>query len=222
MKTLVINFKTYKEATGRNALRLAKICEEVQEEHLELEIIVSPQFTDLSAIGELKLKTFAQNMDPVEPGRNTGHVTPLSISSFADGTMLNHSEKKMSLEDVEKCVKMAQEYLLETLCFAKDLEESKQTLKFEPDYIAYEPPELVGGTISVSEAKPDILGKFVKMVKKLNPNVRALCGAGINKAQDVSKAVELGADGVALSSAFVKSKNPKQFLTQVTESLLNL
>lgn len=220
MRTLLINFKTYKEATGDNALKLAKICEEVQSKYSDAEIIVSPQLVDMQSLSKMKIKLFAQHMDAVEPGKATGHVTPFAIANLADGTMLNHSEKKMSLDDVGSCVKLAREYLLEVLCFAKDLEEAKSLSQLEPDYIAYEPPELVGGKVSVSEAEPEMIEKFVRLVKKLKPDIKALCGAGINKPEDVRKALELGAEGIALSSAFVKSSDSKKFLEDLVQSLV--
>jgi len=220
MKTLVINFKTYEEATGKNALKLAKICEKFSKKYNSLEIIVSPQFTDLPAISKLKLKIFSQHVDPVEPGRNTGHITPFAVKNYASGTFLNHSEKKLSISEIEKCIALCKKYSLETLCFAKDLKECKKIIPLEPNYLAYEPPELVGGKISVSEAKPEILRKFVNLIKEQKPRIKALCGAGINKLEDVEKAVELGTDGICLSSAFVKSNDHVKFLKEIIKPLV--
>ena len=81
--------------------------------------------------------------------------------------------------------------------------------------IAYEPPELVGSGISVSTAKPSQITDFVS---KVTPNVRRLVGAGISKAEDVRKALELGADGWGVSSAFTKSKDPERILTELVEA----
>jgi len=46
----------------------------------------------------------------------------------------------------------------------------------------------------------------------VNQRVRFLCGAGVTTPEDVSKALELGSQGVLVASSVVKSKNPKTAL----------
>jgi len=77
-----------------------------------------------------------------------------------------------------------------------------------PDYIAIEPPELIGGEISVSKARPEVISDTVKLVKKANPDVGVLCGAGVQDGGDVRKAAELGSSGILVASAVVKSPEP--------------
>jgi triosephosphate isomerase len=81
----------------------------------------------------------------------------------------------------------------------------------KPDYIAVEPRELIGGKISVSQARPELISDTVKAVK-----TKVLCGAGINTRQDVKKALKLGAKGVLVASAVAKSKNPGKVLKELT------
>ena len=136
MKTLVINFKTYEEATGRNAETLAKICRDVLREN-DAEIIVCPQYADLKMVSNFGVKVFSQHIDPVLPEKNTGAITALSVkSSGAFGTLLNHSEKKLTPAQLKQCVSIAKDYGLTVLCFTKDLKETREVLKLEPDMIA--------------------------------------------------------------------------------------
>ncbi len=214
---IIINFKTYEEATGTRALKLAQICRSVAMKYGK-QIIISPQFTDIYRVArEASSYTpvFAQHIDD-GMGKFTGSISPLAVKEAgAVGTLLNHSERRLSIEEIGKRIKAAKAHGLMTLCFADSIEESLKIADLGPEMMAYEPPELVGSGISVSTAKPSQITDFVS---KVTPNVRRLVGAGITNAGDVRKALELGADGWGVSSAFTKSKNPELLLTELVEA----
>jgi len=214
---IIINFKTYEEATGARAVRLARICRSVAMKYAR-RIIISPQFTDIYRIAsEASVYTpiFAQHIDD-GIGKFTGSISPLAVKEAgAVGTLLNHSERGLSIEEVGKRIRAAKAHGLMSLCFADSIEESLKIAALGPEMIAYEPPELVGTGISVSTAKPSQITDFVS---KVAPNVRRLVGAGISNAGDVRKALELGADGWGVSSAFTKSKDPEKILTELVEA----
>jgi triosephosphate isomerase len=211
---IIINFKTYEEATGDRASGLAKICGKVAARYAK-RIIVSPQFTDIYRISRESspwTPVFAQHIDD-GIGKFTGSVSPLAVKEAgAVGTLLNHSERRLPIEEIGKRIRAAKAHGLMTLCFADSIEESLRIASFAPEMIAYEPPELVGTGISVSTAKPSQITDFVN---KVTPKVRRLVGAGISSAGDVKKALELGADGWGVSSAFTKSKDPEKILTEL-------
>lgn len=220
MKTLVINFKTYKEATGSNAIKLARICKDVSDKNPNLELIICPQFTGLKDVSNLGVKTFAQHIDSLEPGRNTGSVTPFSVrEAGAIGTLISHSEKRLPLEEIARCVKIAKKYGLATLVCSDSLERTREIVKLNPDYIAYEDPGLIGTGTPISKAMPDDVKKFVEIVSKANSRVIPLCGAGISSGEDFRSALELGTKGVILASAFVKSPDPKKFLEDMIKAI---
>ncbi|HIE41500.1 MAG TPA: triose-phosphate isomerase [Candidatus Aenigmarchaeota archaeon] len=210
----IINFKTYAEATGINAIKLANLVAELREK-LKVEIIVAPQFVDLVKISEITL-TVAQHIDPITYGAHTGSILPQAIKEAgAMGTLLNHSEKKMDLEKIKACIEFAKLLELKTICCAGNLKEVIEISKFGPDYIAFEDPELIGTGKSITQHKPEMIERFIEIVRDLNPNIITLCGAGISNSKDVEKAKELGIKGVLVSSAIVKAKNQR-------EALLNL
>ncbi len=214
---IIINFKTYEEATGDHALRLARICRSVAMRHRK-RIIISPQFTDIYRIAKEAspyTPVFAQHIDD-GIGKFTGSVSPLAVKEAgAVGTLLNHSERPLSTVEVGKRVAAAKAHGLMTLVFADSIRQSVKLEAFAPDMIAYEPPELVGTGISVSTAKPSQITDFVKKVK---PTVRRLVGAGISSAVDVKKSIELGADGWGVSSAFTKAKDPERILNELVDA----
>ena len=214
---IIINFKTYEEATGERAVRLAKICGRVAAK-FEKRIIVSPQFTDIYRISREASKwtpVFAQHIDD-GIGKFTGSVSPLAVKQAgAVGTLLNHSERRLTVPEIGKRVKAAKAHGLMSLVFADSVEESVKIEAFAPEMIAYEPPELVGTGISVSTARP---GAVTEFVSKVTPRVRRLVGAGITKPVDVKKALELGADGWGVSSAFTKASDPERVLMELVEA----
>lgn len=218
---ILINFKCYEAGTGKKALSLAKICEAVSKKY-GINISVAPQFIDILPITkEVDIPVFSQHIDAIEPGSHTGHILPLSVKETGTvGTLINHSERKLPLEEIKKRVEIAKKYGLITVCCSGDIKESKKIAEFGPDFIAYEPPELIGTGIPVSKTKPEVVTKTVNVVKEVNSNIQILCGAGITNGEDVKKAIELGTVGVLVASGVVKAKNPQEVLEEMAKSAL--
>ena len=202
---IVINLKTYQQ--GKEVIKLAKIIEKV-----DRNIIVGVQTSDIKEISDkTRLKVYAQHVDYMEPGRETGFVITESVKADgAAGTFLNHSEHPLKIDAIKKTIERCKKLKLKTMVFVGNLNEARKIEKLRPDYIIYEPPELVGGKISVSEAKPNIISEIVKKIK-----IPILVGAGIKKREDVQTAMKLGAFGIGVSSAITKSKNPGRVLREL-------
>ena len=143
---IVTNFKTYESATGKAALELGKIHEAVAKETGK-NIQICAQSSDLAWLAnELSIPVHSQHIDPVNYGSNTGHMLPESVkASGCKGTLLNHSEKRLSREVLAQSIKRAKEVGLKVIVCAQDPEEGASFLEFDPDFIAVEPPELIGG-----------------------------------------------------------------------------
>ena len=213
---IITNFKTYESATGEAAVRLAKIHEEVARE-TGADIQVCVQAVDLTAVSAaVQIPVHAQHIDAVGFGGYTGHILPESVKlAGAAGTLLNHSERRLTREVLAASIKRAKELGLITIVCAKDPEEGASFLEFGPDLIAVEPPELIGGDISVSSAQPDI----IKNAAKLIGSDKLLVGAGVKNGKDVRIAIELGARGVLLASGVTKAKDPKAVLLDLVSGL---
>ena len=209
---IIINFKTYEQGTGENALKLAKICEEIARDS-GAEIILAVQPTDISLISQnVSLKVFAQHIDDNSFGSHTGSITSEAVKrAGAVGTLINHSEKHLILMEVEKRILRAKEAELTTIVCAKTSDEAKEIAKFHPDFIAIEPPELIGGEISVASAKPELISSTIEKVNEIK-EIPVLAGAGIKNSVDVKVSLELGAKGILVASGVVKSKDIKESL----------
>lgn len=217
---IVVNFKTYSEATGRKALEIAKNCEKVSLE-TETCVGVAPQHVDIPLIVKaVSIPVFAQHIDPVKPGSFTGHVLPEAVKEAgAVGTLINHSERRLRLADIDATITRAREVGLLSLVCTNNPAVSAAATALKPDMIAVEPPELIGTGIPVSKAKPDVVKGTVELVKRINPDVIILCGAGITTSEDVTAALRLGTEGVLVASGIVKAKNPYKVLLEFAEAI---
>jgi triosephosphate isomerase len=206
---IIVNFKTYLESTGQRAVELAQKAEKVSKETGAF-IVVAPQFADIAKVAEaVELPVFAQHVDPIKPGSNTGHVLAESVKEAgAVGTLINHSEKQLKLSDIDLIVELARENDLVSCVCANNPRISMAIATLEPDIIAIEPPELIGTGIPVSKAKPSVVTDTIRLVRQLNNKVTILCGAGISTGEDVATALKLGTQGVLVASGVVKAKDP--------------
>jgi triosephosphate isomerase len=216
---VVLNFKTYKESTGENAVKLALIAEKVQKK-TGINIIVCVETTYLEEVAKrVKIPVFAQHTDCEVSGKSTGHVIPEQLLDInVRGSLLNHSEDRINLKRVEKTVIRLKELDMTSIVCTKGYAEAKKVANFKtirPTFVAVEPPELIGGEISVSQAKPDVITKSVKVCG----NIPLLVGAGIKANEDMKIAIKGGAKGVLLASHFVLAKDPEKFLMDLLKDI---
>jgi triosephosphate isomerase len=216
---IIVNFKAYLEATGRNAVELAKQAENVSKK-TGVCIAVAPQFADIAAVAEaVELPVFAQHVDPIKPGSYTGHVLADSIrEAGAVGTLINHSEKQLKLSDIDAIIRLAREKNLVSLVCVNNPVVSEAAAALKPDIMAVEPPKLIGTGISVSKAQPEIVSNTVRLVREVNSEVIVLCGAGVSHGEDVAAALKLGTQGVLVASAIVKAEHPYSILREFAKA----
>jgi triosephosphate isomerase len=217
---IVLNLKAYEEALGAKALALARMCAEVSE-RTGASIAVAPAGPDLARVAhEVRIPVLAQHVDAVGAGARTGWIPPeAALAAGAVGTLLNHSERKVPRKDMETVIPRCEALGLEVVCCADDLGEAEAVARLSPDYVAIEPPELIGGDVSVTSANPGIVAGAVERIHGVNTKVEVLCGAGVKTGKDVAKALELGTVGVLLASGVVKAKDPKKALTDLAKGL---
>ena len=217
---IMLNVKAYAESSGEKGISLLKACEEASKE-TGASIVICPQQVQLALIArQPRIPVFAQSVDAVDPGSQTGWVTLQSIKAVgAAGTLVNHSEHRLRLAEIEWIVSKAREMDLVTCVCTNNVLVSMAAAAVAPDFVAVEPPELIGSGIAVSKADPQIVRNSVNAVKKVNKKVVVLCGAGITTGDDVKAAIELGSEGVLLASGVVKAKDPKAAVLDLCRGL---
>ena len=217
---VILNYKTYLESSGVNALKLAHDLESAASES-GITMVASPQAADIYRISEeTSLPIFAQHIDPITPGGHTGsNLIDTLIEAGISGSLINHSEQRMKLADIDEVVKMCKANEIESCVCTNNIETSKAIATLEPTAVAVEPPELIGTGIPVSQAQPEVVEDTVKEVKAINNKVKVLCGAGITTGDDMKAAMDLGADGVLLASGIIKADSPKDALLDLVSKL---
>jgi len=212
---VLINFKTYLEATGHRALKLAKIVEKVSKE-TGVQMIVAVQEVDLRMIANaVDIPVFAQKIDNITPGSNTGQTLVQALKEAgASGVLINHSENRVK-EQVEDLLNLSKKHDMVTVLCAEDDEEAVGFMKFDPDFVAVEPPELIGGDVSISTAAPELISAAVDKIE----NNKVLIGAGVKTGADVKIAKDLGAAGVLVASGVCKADDPEKVLLDFAKNL---
>jgi triosephosphate isomerase len=220
MTKVVLNFKTYAEATGKAALELSRICEEAKEKY-DVEMVVVSQTADIRLISEnVSIPVYAQHVDGVGFGGYTGHVTAASIKAAgASGTLINHSERRLKLAEIEASLSACRAEGLSTIVCTNNIATTRAAAALKPDYVAVEPPELIGSGIPVSKADPGVVTGSVEAVKRIEPKVGVLCGAGISRGEDLKAALDLGSEGVLLASGIIKAKDQKKALEDLLSGI---
>ena len=216
---IIVNFKTYRESTGKNAIEIANEAEKVHKE-TSVFVGIAPQVADIvTVVKAVKIPVFAQHIDPIEPGSFTGHVLAESVrEAGAVGTLINHSERQLKLSDICMIVKLARENHLVSCVCANNPNTSMAAATLDPDMIAIEPPELIGTGIPVSKAKPEVVTDSIRLVRQVNSKVTILCGAGISSGEDVAAALRLGTQGVLVASGVVKAKDPYAIMREFADA----
>ncbi len=213
---LVINFKTYHESTGKNAVKLAKIIDKVSAKS-PVPVLIAVQALDLEKVSKAvkHVKVIAQHIDGVGYGAHTGHLSPEEVKNHGGvGTLINHSESPVPFEQLGKSIDLAQSVFGENVIVCSPSYDSTVLIDrdFDPHLIAYEPPELIGGNISVASSKPEIIKKVVG----ISSERQILVGAGIKTLEDIKVSLKLGAIGVLVASGVVRAEDPgkvvKEFL----------
>ena len=217
---ILVNLKTYKEGTGSRAHMIAQAAELVSQES-GVTIGVAPTYIDLHPIAHhFAIPVYAQHVDSVEPGAFTGHITADALrAAGAAGSLVNHSERRLTLADIEASIRALQAQKMSAVVCTNNEAASAAAAALSPEYVAIEPPELIGSGVSVSKANPEIIRRSVATVHAVNPKIKVLTGAGIQSGECVKIAIDLGTDCVLLASSVVRAKDPGVVLRDLVSKL---
>jgi triosephosphate isomerase len=216
----VINCKNYEEISGDKIIKFIKIAEEVSKKY-KIEIAISPPQHLIGLVANSSISILAQHIDDSKIGSTTGFIVPeLLKKSKVKGSLINHSEHRISSKEIEKLVLKLKELKMISIVCVKNIAEVKKYVKLDPDFIAIEPPELIGSGKSVSKEKPELIVKAASIVNGSKNKTKLLCGAGIVSGEDVSKAIELGSKGILVASGIIKAKNWNKIISEFSKALV--
>jgi len=216
----IINCKNYEEIAGEKIIKLAKIAEKISKKY-KIKIAIAPPHHLIPLITKFGIIVLAQHLDDKKVGSTTGFMIPEIIKkSKIDGSIINHSEHRITESEIKNLVKRLKKLKLKTIVCVKNVSEAKKYAKINPTFIAIEPPELIGTGRAISTEKPQLITNSINAVQSAKNSTKLLCGAGIVSAEDVSRAVELGSKGILVASGVIKAKNWESVLSDFSRGLV--
>jgi len=216
----IINCKNYEEIAGEKIIKLAKIAEKISKKY-KIKIAIAPPHHLIPLITKFGIIVLAQHLDDKKVGSTTGFMIPEIIKkSKIDGSIINHSEHRITESEIKNLVKRLKKLKLKTIVCVKNVSEAKKYAKINPTFIAIEPPELIGTGRAISTEKPQLITNSINAVQAAKNSTKLLCGAGIVSAEDVSRAVELGSKGILVASGVIKAKNWESILSDFSRGLV--
>ena len=216
----IINCKNYEENAGDKIIQLVKIAEKISKKY-KIKIAIAPPQHLIGLVANSMIPILAQHVDYSKVGSTTGYIIPeLLKKSRVSGSLINHSEHRISSDDISKLVLKLRELKMISVVCVKDVAEAKKYAKLNPDYIAIEPPELIGSGKAVSNERPELITKASDAVTSAKSKTKLLCGAGIVSGKDVTKALELGSKGILVASGIIKAKNWTKVIEEFSKAML--
>ncbi len=216
-RPLIINFKNYEEVSADKAIKLAESARHVAEK-LKIEIVVAPPQPVLALIAKsVQIPVICQHVDTEKMGPSTGFVVPEMAKSYgAVGSLINHSEHRIDMSSIRSLVERMRKIGMASIVCAQEPHEVVEISTFHPDFIAIEPPELIGSGRAVSKENPAII---TKSVQGAGSRSSVICGAGITDKDDVAKAMELGSQGILVASGIVKADSWERKITELASGM---
>lgn len=216
----VLNCKAYLEATGKKAVELAKIADEVSKD-TGVSFFIIPQLTDIALVSKEvdNVLVFAPHLDPIKPGAHTGYVLAEAVKEAgAAGVLINHAERTLKLSDIRTAVERARDAELLSMVCANTPLEAKAIASLKPDLMIPEPPELIGTGKAAVRAIKDFVPEAVKAVKDVDPSIIVIVGAGITYPRDAEQTIKMGADGTGGATFIIKAKDRKKTLIEMAKA----
>ncbi len=177
---------------------------------------IAVPFLDIKEIINITtLPVYAQHVDYRQQGKGTGYIIPEELEQTgAVGSLLNHSEHKISFQQIKKTGERCNELGLKLIICTSTLKETQSLIKFKPYAIAFEDSTLIASGKSITSSNSRKIKKFVSLFSNLD--IIPLCGAGIITPEDVKKSIYLGYKGVLVSSVVANSPHPEKFLKDIS------
>lgn len=217
-RPFIINFKNYAEASAERTAELARAAQSVARK-LKVEIAVAPPQASVALVCKsVDIPVICQHVDDAQEGASTGFFVPEVARSYgASGSLVNHSEHRIEAGAIERLVARLRRLGMTSVVCAQTPAEVARIAAFGPDFIAIEPPELIGTGRAVSKEDPAII---THSIKAAGSRSAVICGAGITERSDVEKAMKLGSSGVLVASGVVRAKSWAEKIAELASGML--
>ena len=203
---------------GEDVVNYAKYCDAMSAKY-DIDIVFIAPDSEMRTIRQQckNLILISPYMDCIYPGRGMGMVLPEAVkASGADGVLMNHSEKPMTLNAIKKTIERANELDLISFACADSIAEAQAVSIFHPDIINAEPAEFIGSGRAVNVS---FVTECVRSVKSIDENILVEPAAGVSCGQDVYNFIYAGADAAGAASGILKAEDPYAMLEEMVSSV---
>lgn len=153
------------------------------------------------------LIVLAPYMDTLRPGRGMADVLPEGLKAAgAQGVVINHCEKPMSLPQMKATINRARELDMLVFACADTLDEAKAIAQLHPDIINPEPSEIIGGGNGVSPMA--YVKDSIDVIKAIDPSIMVEQAAGITNGQQVYDFIMAGSEAAGAASGIMNAADP--------------
>ena len=216
----IINCKNYEEVSGNKISKLVKTAQTVSRRY-GVKIAIAPPQHLLGQVAGSPIPILAQHVDDAKIGSTTGFMVPeLLKKSKVKGSLINHSEHRIPPKEIGQLVERLRKLNMISVVCVKNVAEATKYAKLNPNYIAIEPPELIGSGKAVSKEQPELITRAAIGVKSAKNQSKLLCGAGIVSGEDVKQAMILGSKGILVASGIVKAKNWQKIIEEFAKAMV--
>ena len=203
---------------GEEMVSLAKVIDAAAKKY-DIRVILTPQYTDIYSVAQAteNILVFAQHMDSLSVGRGLGSVLPEAVKAAgAVGVMLNHDEKQLTISELYKCIRRAEELELYSIVCADSIMEAKAIAQLNPDIIVCEPSNLIGTGQTSGDS---YVQTSIAAVKSVNPDILVLQGAGISSGKDVYDVIRAGAEATGTTSGIMKATDKEAMVDEMLSAV---
>lgn len=194
---------------GDKLLEYAKAADAAAEKY-DIDVLFITPVVEIRRVVEntKNLIVIAPYMDTLRPGRGMADILPEALKAAgAEGVVINHCEKPMSLPAMKATIDRARELDMLVFACADSIAETKAIAELNPDIINPEPSELIGGT-SGGVSDMGYVQQVIDEIRKINPEILIEQAAGITNGQQVYNFIMAGSEAAGAASGIMNAKDP--------------
>lgn len=161
-----------------------------------------------------RLIVLAPYMDTLRPGRGMADILPEALKAAgAQGVVINHCEKPMSLPQMKATIDRAREMDFLVFACADTLAEARAIAQLHPDIINPEPSEIIGGGNGVSPMS--YVRQSIRAIKEIYPDILVEQAAGITNGQQVYDFIMAGSEAAGAASGIMNAEDPLAMIDEM-------
>ena len=201
---------------GDKVLEYAKAADAAAEKY-DIDVLFITPATEIRRVTEntKHLIVLAPYMDTLYPGRGMADILPEGLKAAgAQGVVVNHCEKPMSLPAIKATIDRARELDFLVFACADTIAEAKAIAELHPDIINPEPTELIGGTDGGVSDMGYVM-ESIREIKKIYPDIMVEQAAGITNGQQVYDFIMAGSEAAGAASGIMNADDPLAMIDEM-------